>query len=169
MKTKSFFAMCLIVIAAVSLASAETVSVADVKMLAKSGVSDTVILSHIRNARASFQLNTAEIIKLKDAGVSQSVIDYMINPAPTVTPVQVQEISVTTTPAPIVEVIPSAPAPDHIWANGYWTWRHTRYGYNHCEWVPGVWMRQPHHDAIWIGSRWEPHRGLNLWVDGHWR
>ena len=175
MKTKTFVAACLITAAGICLASAETVSVADVKMLAKAGMSDEVILSHIRNAHAAFRLSTAEIIELKDTGVSQRVIDFMINTASVATPLPpppapVQEVSIgATTPATIVETIPPAPAPDFLWVSGYWTWRHTRFGFGHWEWVPGMWTRPPHHDAIWIGGRWEPHRGLNVWVDGHWR
>ena len=179
MKIKTFLAVCLITVAGISLARAETVSVADVKMLAKAGMSDEVILSHIRNAHAMYRLSTAEIIELKDAGASQKVIDFMINtapavapdsPAPAPAPAQVQEVSVgTSAPAVIVETMPVAPAPGYIWVPGYWAWRHHRFGFGHWEWVPGMWTVPPHRDAVWIGGRWEPHRGVNIWVDGHWR
>jgi hypothetical protein len=53
--------------------------VADVKALAKTGLSDEVILSHIRNSHAVYHLTTAEIIDLKESGVSEKVIDFMIN------------------------------------------------------------------------------------------
>jgi hypothetical protein len=43
---------------------------ADVKMLAKSGVGDEVIISQIRNSRTVYHLTAAEILDLKDAGVS---------------------------------------------------------------------------------------------------
>ena len=174
MKTKPFVAACLITAAGLTLASAETVSVADVKMLAKAGMSDEVILSHIRNAQAAFRLNTAEIIELKDTGVSQRVIEFMINtstgqPAQSA-PVQIQEVSAgTAAPALIMEPIPVAPGPDYIWVSGYWRWRNIRWGFGRWEWVSGAWTRPPHRDALWIGGRWEPHRGLNIWVDGHWR
>ena len=52
---------------------------ADVRALAKAGLSDEVILSHIRNSRAVYHLTTAEIIELKESGVSEKVIDFMIN------------------------------------------------------------------------------------------
>ena len=52
---------------------------ADIKMLAKSGLSDEVIISQIRNSRAVFHLTAAEILDLKAAGVSEKVIDLMIN------------------------------------------------------------------------------------------
>ena len=54
---------------------------ADIKALAKAGVSDEVIISQIRNSHTIYHLSTAEIIDLKDAGVSERVIDIMINTA----------------------------------------------------------------------------------------
>jgi len=54
-------------------------SLADVKMLAKSGVSDEVILSQIRNSHTVYRLSAADILDLKDSGVSEKVIDFMIN------------------------------------------------------------------------------------------
>jgi hypothetical protein len=60
---------------------APSLSLADVKTLAKSGLSEEVIISQIRNSHSVFRLTTAEIIDLKDSGVSQRVIDFMINTA----------------------------------------------------------------------------------------
>ena len=57
----------------------QRLSPADIKALARAGISDEVIISQIRNSRTVFYLNTAEIIDLKDAGVSNKVIDFMIN------------------------------------------------------------------------------------------
>ena len=57
----------------------QPMSLADVKMLAKSGVSDEVILSQIRNSHTVYRLNAADILDLKDSGVSEKVIDFMIN------------------------------------------------------------------------------------------
>jgi len=54
-------------------------SPADIKALVKAGVADEVILSQIRNTRAVYRLTTAEIMDLHQAGVSQRVIDFMIN------------------------------------------------------------------------------------------
>jgi hypothetical protein len=56
-------------------------SPADIKALAKAGLSDEVILSHIRNSHAVYHLTTAEIIDLKQSGVSDKAIDFMINTA----------------------------------------------------------------------------------------
>jgi len=57
----------------------QPLGLADIKALAKAGVSDEVIVSQIRNSRVVYRLTTAEIIDLKDAGVSNRVIDFMIN------------------------------------------------------------------------------------------
>src|SRR5664280_1810408 len=57
----------------------QPLGLADIKALAKSGVSDEVILSQIRNSHVVYRLTTAEIIDLKDSGVSNRVIDFMIN------------------------------------------------------------------------------------------
>lgn len=57
----------------------QPLGLADIKALAKAGVSDEVIISQIRNSRTVYRLTTAEIIDLKDTGVSQRVIDFMIN------------------------------------------------------------------------------------------
>lgn len=189
MKIKIFITACLITAAGMAWASADNVSVADVKMLAKAGMTEEIILSHIRNEHATFHLSTAEIIDLKDAGVSPKVIDYMINtaaggppvaaaparevviassaPAAAPAPVAVQEVAVgTTAPAVIVEAMPGAPGPDYVWVGGYWVWRHHRLGYGHWEWVPGAWTHPPYHGAVWIGGGWGPR---HEWIEGRWR
>ncbi|MCX7885889.1 MAG: hypothetical protein N3B01_01340 [Verrucomicrobiae bacterium] len=56
-------------------------TLADIKALAKAGVSDEVIISQIRNSKTVFRLTTAEIIDLTESGVSQRVIDALINTA----------------------------------------------------------------------------------------
>ena len=45
------------------------------------GLSEEVVISHIRNSRAVYRLTVAEIIDLKESGVSNKVIDFMINTA----------------------------------------------------------------------------------------
>jgi len=57
-----------------------SLTVADIKALAKGGLSDEVILSQIRSSQAVFNtLSTEEIIDLNTSKVSQKVIDFMIN------------------------------------------------------------------------------------------
>ncbi|HUJ72636.1 MAG TPA: hypothetical protein VLZ30_10345 [Verrucomicrobiae bacterium] len=62
-------------------ASNQVPSVADVKAMVKAGIGEEVILSHLRNSQAVYHMTTAEIIDLKNSGVSEKVIDYMINTA----------------------------------------------------------------------------------------
>ena len=57
----------------------QPLSLADVKMLAKAGMSDEVIISQIRNSHTVYRLSAADILDLKDAGLSERVIDFMIN------------------------------------------------------------------------------------------
>lgn len=57
----------------------QPLGLADVKALAKASVSDEVMISQIRNSHTAYHLSTAEIIELKDSGVSEKVIDFMIN------------------------------------------------------------------------------------------
>jgi len=57
----------------------QPLGLADIKALTKAGVSDEVVISQIRNSRVVYRLTTAEIIDLKDSGVSEKVIDFMIN------------------------------------------------------------------------------------------
>ena len=57
----------------------QPLGLADVKMLAKAGISDEVIISQIRNSHTVYRLSATEILDLKDAGLSKKVIDFMIN------------------------------------------------------------------------------------------
>ena len=103
----------------------QPLGVADVKALTQSGISDDVIISQIRNLRTVYHLSAADIIDLRDAGVSNRVIDFMINtpgiygaaPAPQVNTVVVAQPP----PPPPVETVVVAPGPDYVWmeANGH--------------------------------------------------
>lgn len=50
----------------------------DVKAMARAGISDDIIISQIQSTRSRFHLSTTEIIELKDYGVSDRVINYMV-------------------------------------------------------------------------------------------
>jgi hypothetical protein len=54
-------------------------SIADVKAMAKAGVSDGVIISQIRMTRTIYHLAASDVIGLRDAGVSENVLNFMIN------------------------------------------------------------------------------------------
>lgn len=61
--------------------STSLLSPADVKALVNAGISDEVVISQIQQSRVVYRLNTQEIIDLKESGVSEKVIDFMINTA----------------------------------------------------------------------------------------
>ncbi|HRZ87661.1 MAG TPA: hypothetical protein P5287_07585 [bacterium] len=51
----------------------------DVLKMSKAGLSDSVIINKIDQSGASFRLSVNDIISLKNEGVSDAVINYMIN------------------------------------------------------------------------------------------
>ena len=147
----------------------QPLSVADVKALARAGINDDVIISQIRNSHTVYHLSAADIIDLRDAGVSNRVIDFMINtpgsiggssaPVPQASTVVVAE---PPPPAP-VETIVVAPGPDYVWIDGEWVWNGRWF------WVGGHWCYPPYPHAVWVRGYWG--RGPHGWsrAPGHWR
>jgi hypothetical protein len=182
-------AVATIVCASAQAQSSSPPSVADVKMLAKGGISDEVILSQIRSSHATYRLSTADILDLKESGVGEKVIDFMINTAsggapppsaiptpsgaPTAEPSSVpppppsvsEEVVVgAPPPPPIVEEITVAPGPRYVWISGAWRWHRGRWA-----WVQGHWDLPPWRGAIWIAAGWDHHGGRVVWSEGYWR
>jgi hypothetical protein len=56
----------------------EQLSVYDIKKMYKAGLSDDAIIGQINDTRSVFYLSSADIVDLKKTGVSQKVIQYMI-------------------------------------------------------------------------------------------
>lgn len=56
----------------------EQLSIYDVEAMAKNGLSDDVIIEQIKNTKSVFYLTSDQIIELKQAGVSEKVIQYMM-------------------------------------------------------------------------------------------
>ncbi|MFI5334816.1 MAG: glycine zipper domain-containing protein, partial [Chlamydiales bacterium] len=56
----------------------EQLSLQDVKNMSRNGLKDDTIISQIQATNSSFRLTADQIIDLKKSGVSQKVIDYMI-------------------------------------------------------------------------------------------
>ena len=142
----------------------QPLSVGDVKALAAEGVGDSVIISQIRNSRTVYHLSAADIIDLRNAGVSNQVIDYMIN-----TPGTYGTASPATTvaveqppPPPPAETIVVAPGPGYIWIGGEWMWN------GRWIWMAGHWGYPPHPHAVWVRGSW--HEGPHGWhrEAGHW-
>lgn len=57
----------------------QPLAISDIIALSKAGVDDSIIMSQIDATRTVFRLSSLQIINLKDTGVSQRVINYMIN------------------------------------------------------------------------------------------
>ncbi|HEY1718274.1 MAG TPA: glycine zipper domain-containing protein [Verrucomicrobiae bacterium] len=135
---------------------------ADVKALVKAGVSDDTIIAQIQNSHTVYHLSSADIIDLHGAGVSEKVIDFMINTANSsdATPTVVETAP---PPAPVETVVGVAPGPDYLWVDGEWEWNGT------WIWVGGHWGHSPYPHAIWIRGDWA--RGPHGWYrrPGHWR
>jgi hypothetical protein len=67
-------------------------------------------------------------------------------------------------PAPIVETIPVAPSPRHVWVTGYHRWDGRAY-----VWVPGHYVVPRGHYRVWVAGHWNRHHRGWYWVPGHWR
>lgn len=136
----------------------------DIKAMVRAGVSDDVIISQIRNTHTAYRLNATDIIALHDSGVSQRVIDFMINtqsmasaPAPA-EPTEVTQVP----PPPATEPVVVAPGPGYAWVPGEWSWR------GRWVWVGGYWAVPPYPHAVWVHGGW--YRGAHGWYRsrGHW-
>ncbi len=141
----------------------QPLSTADVKALAKAGVSDDVIIAQIQGSHTAFNLSAADIIDLHNSGVSDRVVTFMQSTqnsaaaAPSTT-VVVQDAP----PQPPVEtvVIPS-PGPGYVWIGGEWVWNGGWF------WRAGYWSYHP--GGIWVEGGWR--RGPRGWYHepGRWR
>ena len=58
--------------------SGPSLTVEEVKQLSKNGVPDNTIINRIRDTHSVFHLTREQTIDLANAGVSQRVIDYMV-------------------------------------------------------------------------------------------
>ncbi len=146
--------------------SGTPLSLADVKALAKAGISEDVIVSQIRNSRTVFHLSAADIIDLRDAGVSDKVVNYMIDTPASVgaNTAAASTVIVQQAPPPLpVETVIISPGPGYVWIGGEWIWS------GGWVWRTGYWGCPPHGYSVWIGGRsWHDNRGWHC-ARGHWR
>jgi hypothetical protein len=56
----------------------DALSLYDIKALARAHVSDGVILRYLRDHETVYYLNSDDVAGLRKAGVSQSIVDYML-------------------------------------------------------------------------------------------
>ena len=127
----------------------QPLTVADVKALSKAGIGDDLVLSQIRNSRTVYHLSTADIVDLKAAGVSERIIDFMINTPTQIQSAQVAGVVGATPPQPVVEQVVVDPGPEYFWVGGAWVWFGDRW-----LWHPGYWHRPMHPHPYGYGHRW---------------
>ncbi len=137
-------------------------SIADVEALAHANVSDDVIISQIQNTRSVYRLAPTDIISLRNAGVSDRVVNYMINTAGSApTPVQASALP----PATPSDTASASPGNGYAWVAGEWQWNGATW-----VWTGGQWVHPPWVGAVWVPGYW--YRGpFGGWrhVRGHWR
>ncbi|MCE9619591.1 MAG: YXWGXW repeat-containing protein [Planctomycetes bacterium] len=155
-------------------AQGRPLSVADVKSLAKAGISEDIIISQVRASGSTYSLSAADIIDLRDAGVSNRTLDCMINAVGSgssssdvqvtqiAPPPQEQQVVYVSQqpPPPIVETVVIAPGPGYVWIGGEWCWN------NRWSWRRGYWCRPPHPNSIWIGGSWGRSGSWHIGVGG---
>ncbi|MGA3179238.1 MAG: YMGG-like glycine zipper-containing protein [Verrucomicrobiota bacterium] len=137
-------------------------SLADVKALSKAGLSDTTIIAQIANSHTVYHVSATDIIDLHENGVSQAVIDYIVNTPTTITPGATAVVVAGPPPPAPVEVITPMPGPGYVWTNGEWVWNGGWY------WSAGYWAFPPYPGAIWIGGYWGPGPHGYIRYGGHW-
>jgi outer membrane lipoprotein SlyB len=144
----------------------QPLSISDIKALAEANVSDDVIISQIRNSHTVFHLSTSDIIDLHNAGVSEIVINFMINTPSTVGDTSTEQTTTVVMeepPPPLAETVVVAPGPGYVWIGGDWVWN------GRWVWVAGHWGYPPYPYAVWVPDYWG--RGPHGWYrrPGHWR
>lgn len=142
----------------------QPLSIADVKALARAGISEEVIINQIQATHTVFRLSAADIIDLRDAGVSDRVVNCMINTPGTAGAASANTVVIQQPPPPpIVETVVVSPGPGYIWVGGEWEWN------NRWVWRGGYWSRPPYGCTVWVGgSNWHDGRGWHH-NHGHWR
>jgi hypothetical protein len=89
-------------------------TVAEVQSMVAAHVSDSVIISQIQNSSTRYHLTADQIIALKNAGVSDAVINALINTASKPQPQATTTVDQTVYPYPYFYVDP--------WPFWWWGW-----------------------------------------------
>jgi uncharacterized protein YcfJ len=141
----------------------QPLSVADVKALVAAKISDDTVIAQIQSSHTVYHLSTADIIDLHNSGVSEKVVDYMINTPSTAGSAPAETVVAEAPPAPPVETVVAAPGPGYVWVGGDWAWNGAAW-----VWVGGHWMVPPYPGAVWVVGGW--HHGPRGWyrAGGYW-
>jgi len=141
----------------------QPLAIPDIKAMSASKVSDDVIIAKIISSHSIFHLNANDIIDLRNSGVSDRVVNFMINSPTTVTPAPAPVIYQAPPPTP-TETVVVAPGPGYVWVDGEWEW-----GGAGWVWVGGHWMHPPYAGVVWVrGYSWHDRWGWH-YERGHWR
>jgi hypothetical protein len=118
-----------------------------VLQLSQAKISDGTIITYVQNSGSMYGLDASQIVYLKQQGVSETVINAMLNqrtvlaaaapqpvnsvPATTIPPVVTTDVAQPTTPAPSVVVVPDTQTYDYNnWAYPYYySYPYPYYGY----------------------------------------
>jgi len=148
----------------------QPLGLADIKAMARAGVSDDVIISQIISSHTVFRLSAADIIDLHNSGVSDRLVNYMLNTPSTATAAPPPQTTTVVAqgpppapPAPPPETVVVAPGPGYVWVAGEWAWN------GGWVWVGGHWAYPPHPRAVWVsGYWWKDYYGWHR-SPGYWR
>jgi hypothetical protein len=103
-------------------------SLAEIQTMAQAHVSDSVIISQIQNSSTRYHLTADQIISLKTAGVSDGVLDALINSA-SKPQLQTTTTTVVREPYPYPYAYPYAYVGPWPWF--WWGWSPYYHGYYH--------------------------------------
>jgi outer membrane lipoprotein SlyB len=145
----------------------QPLTMADVAALAHAGVSDDVIINQIKSTHTIYHLAANDIIALHSDGVSEKVLNFMINTPNTITeapaPAPATAVVPQAPPPPPTETVVVAPGPGYVWISGEWVWN------GGWVWVGGHWVYPPHPHFVWVPSHWVRHGPHTcVGVQGHW-
>ena len=150
--------------------TSQPLSLDDVKVMAKLSFSADVIITQVRNSHTVYHMSASNIIDLKNSGVSDPVIDFLISTpnsiagsTPVPEPQMIPPDAQTPPPPPPDETAPPAPSPDYVWVGGDWVWN------GGWVWVGGHWVYPPFRGAIWLHGGWGRGGGGFHRRPGHWR
>ena len=110
----------LIVITSYSIHYTKLYDLDELKELVAAGISDDVIISQIHASGTVYYLTSNDIIDLKKSGVSEKIIDYLIN-----TPYTADgsaDSGRTVSQVYQADPVIITPYPHYIWIGGSWMW-----------------------------------------------
>ena len=169
----------------------------EVEKLTQSGVGDDVVLSYIRQSQVYYNLSAADIVALKNAGVSSQAVTVMLNhdsalrtqqqssspaTAPAAAPQTTAQFDATAptaianpTSANTTVVVQSAPPPQveviPVTPGPDYVWTPGFWSWNSGAWIwiGGYWHYPSRPGHVWIGGHWAGHGRGRAWVGGYWR